>query len=130
MSKPVKSLKGVLNDINYIKNFVESDLKDVYLDSVFWPTKNGYINLVTIDANGEFDVYSSSEKDYMPYMVYKGKEFIVAAINSDVGLNIRSNQLVYEKIEATWNDLISKDLTCKIIKSLRKIIEERLIESE
>lgn len=33
MSKPVKSLKGVLNDINYIKNFVESDLKDVYLDS-------------------------------------------------------------------------------------------------
>ncbi len=130
MSKPVKSLKGVLNDINYIKNFVESDLKDVYLDSVFWPTKKGYINLVTIDANGEFDVYSSSEKDYMPYMVYKGKEFIVAAINSDVGLNIRSNQLVYEKIEATWNDLISKDLTCKIIKSLRKIIEERLIESE
>lgn len=126
----VKTLKDTLNNIDGIKKFVETDLKDVYLDSVFWPTKKGYINLVTIDANGEFDVYSSSEKDYMPYMVYKGKEFIVAAINSDVGLNIRSNQLVYEKIEATWNDLISKDLTCKIIKSLRKIIEERLIESE
>ena len=130
MSKPVKSLKGVLNDINYIKNFVESDLKDVYLDSIFWPTKKGYINLVTIDVNGEFDVYSSSGKDYIPYMVCKGKEFIVATINSDLGLNVRSTQLVYEKIEATWNDLISKDLTCKIIKSLRKIIEERLIESE
>lgn len=130
MSKTVKSLKEVLNDINYIKNFVESDLKDVYLDSIFWPTKKGYINLVTIDVNGEFYVYSSSEKDYIPYMVCKGKEFIVATINSDLGLNVRSTQLVYEKIEATWNDLISKDLTCKIIKSLREIIKERLIESE
>ena len=81
----VKTLKDTLNNIDRIKKFVETDLKDVYFDSVLHPEKPGYTYLITIDKNGMFDVYESLKSDYIPYQVSKGEEFIVSKINSNIG---------------------------------------------
>ncbi|HHD2753312.1 TPA: hypothetical protein ACOTG0_002121 [Clostridium perfringens] len=86
MSNVIKALKNTLNDINSIKEFVETDLKEVYLDAIFWPTKPGYRNIVTVDINGKLYVYDNSENSYVPYLVRTGKEFIVATINSAIGV--------------------------------------------
>lgn len=122
----VKTLKDTLNNIDGIKKFVETDLKDVYLDSVLHPEKPGYTYLITIDKNGMFDVYESLKSDYIPYQVSKGEEFIVSKINSNIGnKKFRNNtEVKIEEMSETTRLFLRKEIECFLPPNLYKLKSE------
>ena len=122
----VKTLKDTLNNIDRIKKFVETDLKDVYFDSVLHPEKPGYTYLITIDKNGMFDVYESLKSDYIPYQVSKGEEFIVSKINSNIGnKKFRNNtEVKIEEMSETTRLFLRKEIECFLPPNLYKLKSE------
>lgn len=114
----LKSLMDIYNNQEKIENFVEENLKQLFIDSILNPSFSGWTYPVVVNENGELDYYGAMGNGSVPYEVYEGKEVIVY------------NLPAYEETESFEKEIEIDDMPFEIIESLRNSIELDLEENK
>lgn len=114
----LKGLIEIYDNQEKIENFVEENLKQLFIDSILSPSFDGWTYPVVVKENGELDYYGAMGRGTMPYEVYEGKEAIVY------------NLPAYEETEPFEKEIEIDDMSAEVVEKLRNSIELELEEDE